>query len=270
MLLVAALTTLMIGSAVTYVEAKPKSKGNNSATPNPRSTGSNRGGSSTGQPPGQSAGQPTGQPGADTPGATQGVKNSGSIKIAQIGSGTEPNNDPKPGCTFRVDFYGFRAGTLNVTVSAIAPTGDSTLATDAVTLATSARGSQYQTSRTYDVSGALADLTASNQGYHLRVDAKRTDSNGLGSKTKVFWLNCQPSTGVQGTFFERKVGNSSARVLGLRAANGIFRVDGRPVTNTLGAGLAFTGTPLKGLSLLALALAMLGASLRLLAPRPHN
>lgn len=259
-LMVAALALLVVGSAATYVEAKPKDKGksgdHSSSTKKPT-------------PPG------TGQPGATTPGASQGVKNSGSIKVAQIGSGTEPDNGAKPGCTFRVDFYGFRAGVLDVTVSAIAPTGDATVATDQVTLSTSARGNEYQASRTYDVSGALGGLTASDQGYHLRVDVKRTDSHGNGSKSKVFWLDCAPETQVQGTYFERSNG---VRVLGLRTANGVLGADGRRVAvsdgsvlEVLGVDLARTGAPLKGLSLLAIALAMLGASLLLLAqPRPQH
>lgn len=255
MLMVSALALLVVGSATTYVEAKPKAKGNNGQSSSTNSPNAN----STKKPGTTAPG--TGQPGTTTPPTSQGVANSGSIKVAQVGSGVDPNSDPTPGCTFRVDFYGFRAGTLDVTVSAIAPTGDATVATDRVTLTSSARGSQHQTSRTYDVSGPLASLTATDQGYHLLVAAKRTDSNGLGSKTKTFWMDCNPSTAVQGAFFER----NGARVLGLQTENGV-RVDGRMVEGSL----ARTGAPLTGLALLALALAMLGASLRLLAPRPQH
>lgn len=287
MLMVTALALLVVGSAATYVEAKPKDKTNNGQTSAKAKTTKKP---SSGKPDSQSTRQSGATKQGAQPGASRGVKNSGSIKVAQIGSGTEPNNEPKPGCTFRVDFYGFRAGVLDVTVRAISPTGDATLARDSVTLSRSARGNQYQTSRTYDVSEGLAGLTASNQGYHLRIDAKRADSNGNGSKTKVFWLNCAPDAEVQGTFYERRVSNTSsassgaapgvsgARVLGQRSDNGTFRVDGRMVASSdgarlevLGARLAYTGLPLMGLSLLALALMMLGASLLLRAqPRPQN
>lgn len=258
-LLVLGATLLMVGSATTYVEAKPQEK--------PPKAANSKG------PKDHTTGKPSTTPTGGTPNSTSGsgVKNSGTIKVAQVGSGTEPNNEPHPGCTFRVDFYGFRAGTLALTISAISPTGDGTLATDSVTISRDARGSRYQTSRTYDVSSALAGYTAAQQGYHLRVDAKRTDSNGQGSKTKVFWLDCAPDAEVGGTFVER----GRARVLGISTGTGAYRIDGRRVATTdgrlevLGVSLARTGAPLIGLSLLAVAFLLLGGGLLLRQPTHH-
>lgn len=131
----------------------------------------------------------------------RGVGNSGTIKIVAVGADTHNDNEPHPGCTFRVDFYGFDAGTMHLTVRSVEPTTTALLRRETVSITRSARGNTFQTSRTYDVSGELASFTPKQQGYHLRVDVRRSDANGQGSKTKVFWLNCQTVTvgGVGGT-----------------------------------------------------------------------
>lgn len=294
-LLISAVVCLAIGSTATYVEAKPgksKSKGssassgqNTSGGKGAKSNNGNGNGVGKGKDKGKGAGsgKGTGTGSGKTPGSS-GVKNSGTIKVAQVGAGTEPDNDPKPGCALRVDFYGFRAGTLNVTISVIPPTGNDAIATDTVSLATSARGNEYQTSRTYDLSGALSSLGSSADGYHLRVDAQREGFPGNGSKTKVLWLKCAPDTQVKGVFLNRSASSGpGARVLALHLKNGALSVRGDRVNSTTArvlalhlanakraranasveaARLARTGFPATGLAWLGIGMVLLGLSLR--------
>jgi hypothetical protein len=216
-----------------------------------------------------------------------GTHNSGSIKIARIGDDTHTDNDPHPGCTFRVDFYGFQAGTYTLTIRTISPTGDALLVTDSVTLATDARGNEFQTSRTYDVSAGLTGAPHAQQGYHLRVDVKRTDTNGEGSKTKVFWLDCAPAgdevagpgtgdeTSTSAEDRDRKVlsagtGDDTA-VLGVMEMAGDREVaasDGESSRPRVLGALARTGYSI--LALLLLALATIGGGAVLLGRRKAN
>ncbi|MCA1830814.1 MAG: hypothetical protein LC663_04795, partial [Actinobacteria bacterium] len=76
------------------------------------------------------------------------TSNAGTTKIAKPSSDFAPNNEPKPGCVLRVDFYGFRAGTLDVTINVIPPTGRGIVATDTVVIPETVHGKTYQTSRT--------------------------------------------------------------------------------------------------------------------------
>jgi hypothetical protein len=123
-----------------------------------------------------------------------GVDNQGTIKISSVTNAPDPDNEPHPGCPFRVDFFGFRAGTYDVTITGWPPTGGGVLTTDVVTIATTSHGKVLQASRTYDLSSALAGITPQpQQGYHVRLDAKRRGTPGEGSKTKVFWLTCPPA-----------------------------------------------------------------------------
>ncbi|MCA1830813.1 MAG: hypothetical protein ABR552_04345 [Actinomycetota bacterium] len=122
--------------------------------------------------------------------AVPGVDNHGTIKISSVDDPPDPSNDPHPGCPFRVDFFGFKAGTYDITITGWPPTGGGVLKTDVITIPTTTHGNTFQVSRTYDLSAALADITPANQGYHVRLDAKRRGTPGNGSKTKVFWLTC--------------------------------------------------------------------------------
>lgn len=184
------------------------------------------------------------------PAAAQGVGNSGTIKIATVGSPTS-NEDNEPhvaACVFRADYYGFRAATYNVTITGVAPTGGGQLTTDTVVISESANGNTYQTSKTYDLTGALSSITPhEQQGYHIRYDAKRAGSPGQGSKTKVFWLDCSPTTtggaGVRGRTIRKLTDEAS--VLGTRFSRRV-------------GGLATTGTGVEEIALGGIALTVIG------------
>jgi len=207
-----------------------------------------------------------------------GVANSGSIKIATPTSPTDAkNNEPHPGCAFRVDFYGFRAATYSITLTGVAPTGGGQLIpTQSITIPESAHGNTYQASRTFDLNSALAGVTPQpQQGYHIRVDVKKDGSPGEGAKTKVFWLECSSSsdTSVQGANVAQL--NKGAEVLGLQVSNTANGTNGSNVlgaqaangSNVLGAqaangALARTGLPMAPLALFAGGLLIAGALLR--------
>lgn len=205
----------------------------------------------------------------------EGLKNTGTVKIAFVGDTTANNNDPHPGCPFRMDLYGFQAGTYAVTVRAHAPTGSGMLTQDSVTLSSSARGNEFQLSRTYDVAAALSSYTPHpQQGYHVRLDVTRSDAGGNGSKTKVFWLEC--ATAVQGVSEEVDGGtdggtdgttdDDDTAVLGITATNtdrqGVaVGAAGSDVTPSMGGVLAFTGISLAALLLAALVLMGAGGGL---------
>lgn len=182
----------------------------------------------------------------------EGLKNTGTVKIAFVGDSTANNNDPHPGCPFRMDLYGFQAGTYAVTVRAHAPTGSGMLTQDSVTLSSSARGNEHQLSRTYDVTGALSSYTPHpQQGYHVRLDVTRSDARGNGSKTKVFWLDC--AAAVEGASEQVNSGtDDDSGVLGITATN-----SDRQGAAAVGGELAYTGVPL--VALLLAALVLLGA-----------
>ena len=105
----------------------------------------------------------------------EGGANTGSIKIAQVNDGTHPDNDPHPGsCVFRVDFYGFTAGTYDVTVALHPPTGRSVLQTDSVTISDNAK----QTSPSGATSTTSPSKTAATNSNSERVWTKRVEESG--------------------------------------------------------------------------------------------
>ncbi len=117
-----------------------------------------------------------------------GVANSGTIKISTWSEPPSPSNNPHPGCGFRVDWYGFRTGTFDVTISTHPPTGRDVLVTDVVVIATREQGNTLQVMRSYDVRPLLPP---SDDGrWHIRVEAERRDMPGNGAKTKMLWLEC--------------------------------------------------------------------------------
>ncbi|MFA5889987.1 MAG: hypothetical protein WDA27_03380 [Actinomycetota bacterium] len=186
-LAMATMLALSLGTADSYGQGKGSSAPKENA-PNPNSNKANK------------------RPNADSTKSTNGksaTANSGTIKVSAPQDAPDASNDPKPGCIFRVDFFGFRAGTLNLTITLQPPTGTQVIGTDSVTIASSSKG--YQTSRTYDLTEVLSGFEAQDQqGYHVRVTTARDDRPGNGGKTKVIWLNCSPDadTTVRGSTFK--------------------------------------------------------------------
>ena len=121
--------------------------------------------------------------------------NNGTIKIDGVAYDSHVDNEPHPGCAFRVTFFGFDAGqTADITVTGIAPTGGGTLlAEHAVPTSDDAAGGAG-----HDVDGATRVYTADDlglasvtphpkQGYHLKVTVDSLEAPG-GAKQKVLWL----------------------------------------------------------------------------------
>jgi hypothetical protein len=175
--------------------------------------------------------------------------NSGTIKVAFPNADTAPGNDAKPGCTVRLDFYGFRQGTYQAAFHAIAPTGSKLLASGDVTV-TQPRtpASRFQTSRrfTLDVSG----LTPGNAGYHVGVKVTNPASGG-GAKSKTFSFPCLPGNTVQFSG-----GSGSISVVG--SSRGVVGSPRGGVASGAG-GTAPTSLPIAPMGGLLAGLALLGA-----------
>ena len=135
---------------------------------------------------------------ADPPG------NNGTVKVDGVVFDDHPNDEPHPGCTFQVDFYGFDQGDLDadVTFAAIDPTGAvDPLLSDTVFIGeddNSGGGSEpgLDAAETYDLSAALAAITPHpQQGWHVKLTVNAEGSQGADTKYKVFWVSgCAPTT----------------------------------------------------------------------------
>ncbi|HEX3005961.1 MAG TPA: hypothetical protein VHO27_17245, partial [Angustibacter sp.] len=121
--------------------------------------------------------------------------NNGTITIDGPAYDTGVDNEPHPGCAFRITFFGFDAGqTADITITGIAPTGGGLLLHDtAVPTSDDAAAGAGR-----DVDGATRVYTADDlglssmtphpkQGYHLKVAVDSVQAPG-GAKQKVLWL----------------------------------------------------------------------------------
>lgn len=182
--------------------------------------------------------------------------NSGTIKVAFPTADAAPNNDAKPGCTVRLDFYGFNHGTYDAVFRAIAPTGSKQVASGSVVV-TQPRtpASHRQTSKrfTLDVSG----LTPSNAGYHIGVTVTNPAKSGNGGKHKSFYFDCRPGGSTRFTGGGGSVaGARSTARRPSRAGGGAVPAGG---FDTGGGGTADHGVPLAPAAGLMGGLGLLGA-----------
>lgn len=139
-------------------------------------------------------------------GAQDPAGNNGTVKIITPGESDRiPDNDPHPGCSVGVEWYGFDAGsdvvsTVNFTMQA--PTADATVSVDgplrvpvggdAASGAGTATGLDAR--ETYTL--CFAGTPHPKQGYHVKVTVATPRSLGNDTKTKVFWVEpCAPGTG---------------------------------------------------------------------------
>ena len=134
---------------------------------------------------------------ADPPG------NNGTVKVDGVVFDDHPNDEPHPGCTFQIDFYGFDAGDLSadVTFEAIDPTGAvDPLLTDSLSIGeddNSGGGSEagLDAARTFDLTSALTAITPHpQQGWHVKLTVNAEGSQGADTKFKVFWVSGCAST----------------------------------------------------------------------------
>lgn len=144
---------------------------------------------------------------AGTAGAAAGdpAGNNGTIKIDGVTLDDAPNNEPHPGCSFEVDFYGFDQGDiLNATVTFAVhnPTGDDVLEVDNDVVfigddANDGGGSEagLDASERYDLYQGLTDggYEPGRMGYHIKLTVHADGSIGADTKHKVFWVtDCVP------------------------------------------------------------------------------
>lgn len=160
--------------------------------------------------------------------APAGVGNSGTIKISTVEEIPDPSNEPHPGCGLRVDFYGFRPGTFDLTIATHAPTGNDQLFADEIVLTERARGNELNLTRVYDIAPVLPP--SEDGRWHLRVEVQRRDFPGNGTKTKMLWLECSDET--VGTEVEGDVITGDTRTTG-----GEVRVLGATLSAPSGAAL---------------------------------
>jgi len=124
--------------------------------------------------------------------------NNGTVKIAEVGDlDGIPDNNPHPGCTFEVQWYGFDAGSdvvSTVSFTPQAPTSDVSIGVDGPTSVPvgedAASGAGTATGldavATYHLSFSGGAPAA--QGYHVRLTVATPRSLGNDTKTKVFWV----------------------------------------------------------------------------------
>lgn len=128
--------------------------------------------------------------------------NNGTVKIAGPGDAEgHPSNNPHPGCTFFVEWYGFDEGAdiiSSVTFTPHAPTADVVLS--GTTPAEVPVGG--------DAAGGGTDLDGREaytlqfdgephpqQGYHVKLTVNTPSSHGSDKKSKVFWVEpCETET----------------------------------------------------------------------------
>lgn len=136
-------------------------------------------------------------------GAQDPAGNNGTVKIITPGESDRiPDNDPHPGCSVGVEWYGFDAG--SDVVSAVgftmqAPTADATVSVDGplrvpvggdgASGAGTATGLDARETYTLSFTGTPHPK----QGYHVKVTVATPRSLGNDTKTKVFWVEpCAP------------------------------------------------------------------------------
>ncbi len=127
--------------------------------------------------------------------------NNGTIKIDGVTFDDAPDNEPHPGCSFQVDFYGFDEGAiLNATVvfAVHNPTGgDDVLDVDNDVVFIGEDGNDgggseagLDASERYDLYPALTEggYEPGPRGYHIKLTVHADGSIGADTKHKVFWV----------------------------------------------------------------------------------
>lgn len=130
----------------------------------------------------------------------------GTVKVdgAPFDGGADPGNEPHVGCSFRLDFYGFDAGTDDATVAFTAqpPSGSGTVIrplSGPTSFSFTGLGPGNDLDNTPDSEQTYQldtrGLTATQQGFHVRISTTVTNSAGVTTfaKTKVVWVaDCTP------------------------------------------------------------------------------
>ncbi len=127
--------------------------------------------------------------------------NNGTVKVDGLDFDSAPDNQPKVGCTFQVDFYGYGkdVGDAEVTFELQAPTNtDQTLTVKSGDLTPNigedepGGGTDVDAQETYNLA-FTGEPSA--QGYHVKLTINAPDSIGAAVKHKVFYVSgCEPVT----------------------------------------------------------------------------
>jgi len=123
--------------------------------------------------------------------------NNGTVKISHVGDKDTPDNNPHPGCSFLVEWYGFGPdATSDVTFAMQAPTSDATYTvvegqlTDVQLDGDDASGAGTDTGLDHTEAYTLAfdGEPHPKQGYHVKLSVATEWSQGNDTKSKVFWV----------------------------------------------------------------------------------
>lgn len=120
----------------------------------------------------------------------------GTVKIAGPDDAVgHPSNNPHPGCTFFVEWFGFDAGEdviSTVTIAPQAPTSDASVSSTGpgqvfVGADDAGGGTDLDGRETYSLTFS-GSAPQPQQGYHVKVTVATPHSRGDDTKTKVFWV----------------------------------------------------------------------------------
>lgn len=149
--------------------------------------------------PGAHPDSPAGQaPASAGTGGDAPAGNNGTVRIDDEATPNQ-DNDPHIGCDFSVSFYGYdsRTQTGKLTFVGQAPTRGSGSVTLSAGWRTADRTGGDQLDQTVPVSfsqlaGLFKGVAPAHQGYHVRLTATVSGSQGSDVKHKVFWIDCPP------------------------------------------------------------------------------
>jgi len=145
--------------------------------------------------------------------------NNGTIKVDGMPFDDGHDEDSHVGCQFRIELFGYDAGTntADVVFDAHPPTGDQTLLTDhfAFTDNRDHGGATFDTAKTYDLSAAIAGLGARKQGFHVALSVS---VDGQNAKHKVFWIQGCGQSSATGATSANSAGGANGAGAGAQAA----------------------------------------------------
>ncbi|MEO8425230.1 MAG: hypothetical protein ABI595_15140 [Actinomycetota bacterium] len=121
--------------------------------------------------------------------------NNGTVKVDGMPFEQSQANEPRVGCVFAIDFFGFDEGDLTgtATFELQPPTGNGFLLVDSTVIGTDPAGGGTDLDGTIyeDLSGPIAASGATahpNQGFHIRLTIEAQGSIGAETKHKTFWV----------------------------------------------------------------------------------
>ncbi|HEV2369819.1 MAG TPA: hypothetical protein VGR90_08075 [Acidimicrobiales bacterium] len=172
----------------------------------------NSGGNGNGNGHSASAGSSSASAGGQAP-----AGNNGTIKVDEITMDSGQDNDAHVACGFSVSFFGFDAGdqSATVTVTPWAPTAGGKPKTYTISWHTATRtgGDQWDANVQVpagDISAIFSGVSPKAQGFHARIEAEVTGSQGSDDKFKVVWIQgCANGSATSGATTPSQTGNQS-------------------------------------------------------------